>query len=49
MKTFDAEALGARYRGGDAPTADGLRLFAEACPGVLTPEPLPLYLSPAVR
>lgn len=44
-----AETLGARYRGGDAPTANGLRLFAEACPGVLTPEPLPIYLSPAVR
>ena len=26
-----------------------LRRFAEACPSILRPEPLPLYLNPAVR
>ena len=41
--------FGARYLGGRTPTADGLRRFAEANPEILRPEPLPLYLSPAVR
>ena len=41
--------FGSRYVGGRAPTSDGLRRFAEANPAVLRPEPLPLYLSPAVR
>ena len=39
----------ARYLGGMQPTAEGLRLFAEANPALLKPEPLPLYLNPAVR
>jgi len=43
------EAFGARYRGGEQPTAEGLRRFAEANPAVLKPEPLPIYLNPAVR
>ena len=43
-ETFDA-----RYLGGQTPTPEGLRLFAEACPSILQPEPLPLYLNPAVR
>ena len=41
--------FGSRYVGGRTPTSDGLRRFAEANPAVLRPEPLPLYLSPAVR
>lgn len=43
------ETFGVRYLGGETPTAEGLQAFAEACPGVLTREPLPLYLNPAVR
>jgi len=43
------ETFGNRYRGGQTPTDEGLRLFAEACPSVLRPEPLPIYLNPAVR
>lgn len=43
------ELFGARYLGGMIPTGEGLRLFAEACPSVLKPEPLPIYLNPAVR
>ena len=43
------EAFGARYLGGEVPTAEGLRRFAEACPAALKPEPLPIYLNPAVR
>lgn len=42
-------AFGARYIGGMTPTAEGLRSFAEACPSLLRPEPLPIYLNPAVR
>ena len=38
-----------RYIGGLAPDAEGLRLFAEANPSILKPEPLPIYLNPAVR
>ena len=41
--------FGSRYVGGRVPTSDGLRRFAEANPAALRPEPLPLYLSPAVR
>lgn len=37
------------YMGGQTPDAEGLRLFAEANPSILTPEPLPIYLNPAVR
>jgi tRNA threonylcarbamoyl adenosine modification protein YeaZ len=43
------DLFGARYLGGRTPTADGLKAFADANPSVLTPEPLPLYLNPAVR
>ena len=42
-------AFGARYLGGQTPTAEGLRAFAEANPSLLTPEPRPIYLNPAVR
>ena len=31
------------------PTSEGLRRFAEANPSILKPEPLPIYLNPAVR
>ncbi len=41
--------FGARYLGGQTPTADGLRAFAEANPSALQPEPRPIYLNPAVR
>jgi len=41
--------FGERYLGGQVPTAEGLRLFAEACPSALKLEPLPIYLNPAVR
>ena len=43
------EAFGDRYLGGREPTAEGLKAFAEANPSVLKPEPLPIYLNPAVR
>jgi len=43
------EKFGARYLGGQMPTSEGLRLFAEACPSILKSEPLPIYLNPAVR
>ena len=43
------EAFGDRYLGERTPTADGLRIFAEADPSVLVKEPLPIYLNPAVR
>lgn len=43
------EVFGDRYLGGQTPTSDGLRAFAEANPAVLKPEPLPIYLNPAVR
>lgn len=41
--------FGARYKGGRTPTAEGLKAFAEANPVLLKPEPLPIYLNPAVR
>jgi hypothetical protein len=41
--------FGERYLGGQTPTAEGLKAFAEANPSVLKPEPLPIYLNPAVR
>ena len=41
--------FGERYVGERLPTAEGLRLFAEANPAVLVKEPLPIYLNPAVR
>ena len=43
------EVFGERYLGGRTPTSEGLRRFAEACPSILKPEPLPIYLNPAVR
>ena len=43
------ETFGDRYLGGQTPTSDGLRRFAEANPSVLKSEPLPIYLNPAVR
>ena len=43
------DTFGDRYLGGQTPTADGLRCFAEACPAILKSEPLPIYLNPAVR
>ena len=44
-----AETFGERYLGGQIPTSEGLRRFAEAAPEILKPEPLPIYLNPAVR
>ena len=41
--------FGDRYLGGETPTGEGLRRFAEANPSILKPEPLPIYLNPAVR
>ena len=46
---FLRQTFGDRYLGGQTPTSEGLRIFAEACPSVLKPEPLPIYLNPAVR
>ena len=43
------EVFGERYLGGRTPDSEGLRWFAEACPSILKPEPLPIYLNPAVR
>ena len=43
------EVFGNRYLGGKTPTNEGLWRFAEACPSILKPEPLPIYLNPAVR
>ena len=46
---FLGNAFGERYAGGRTPTAEGLKAFVEANPAVLRPEPLPIYLNPAVR
>ena len=43
------DIFGDRYLGGQTPTSEGLKVFAEACPSILKPEPLPIYLNPAVR
>lgn len=43
------DLFGERYLGGQTPSEAGLRAFAEACPSILRPEPLPIYLNPAVR
>ena len=43
------DVFGDRYIGGQAPTSEGLKAFAEANPSILKPEPLPIYLNPAVR
>ena len=44
-----SETFGERYLGGQTPTSEGLRRFAEAAPEILKSEPLPIYLNPAVR
>ena len=49
IDVFLRETFGERYLGGRMPTSEGLRRFAEANPSVLNPEPLPIYLNPAVR
>ena len=49
MDAFLREMFAGRYMGGQTPTPEGLRAFAEANPGILSPEPLPIYLNPAVR
>ncbi len=41
--------FGDAYHGPATPTAEGLAHFLKANPSVLTPEPLPIYLNPAVR
>jgi tRNA threonylcarbamoyl adenosine modification protein YeaZ len=46
---FLKETFGERYVGGVKPTEEGLSAFAEANPSALAPEPLPIYLNPAVR
>ena len=38
-----------QYAGGQTPDAEGLRMFAERNPSAPRPEPLPIYLNPAVR
>ena len=43
------EIFAERYLGGEVPTDDGLRRFAEANPKALQTDPLPIYLNPAVR
>lgn len=47
--TLLKETFGDQYIGGQTPDAEGLRVFAEANPSILKPEPLPIYLNPAVR
>ncbi len=49
IETLLATTFGARYKGGRTPTPEGLKTFAEANPAILRPEPLPIYLNPAVR
>ena len=46
---FLRDTFGDRYLGGQTPTSTGLQAFAEARPSILRPEPLPIYLNPAVR
>ena len=41
--------FGARYRGETLPTAAGLEAYVRARPDQPKPEPLPIYLNPAVR
>ena len=43
------ELFGARFVGGRSPVAERLARIAIAHPELLAPEPLPVYLSPAVR
>lgn len=49
IDAFLKETFEDRYQGGVSPTAKGLADFFRATPSVLKPEPLPLYLNPAVR
>ena len=49
IDAFLKETFEDRYKGGVSPTAKGLADFFRATPSVLKPEPLPLYLNPAVR
>ena len=44
-----SETFGESYLGGQTPTSEGLRRFAETALEILKPEPLPIYLNPAVR
>ena len=44
-----AKMFGMRFRGGRSPSAERLVHLAVAYPEALVPEPLPIYLSPAVR
>lgn len=46
---FLRAAFADRYVGGRAPSPEGLEMFAGSNPGILKPEPLPIYLNPAVR
>lgn len=43
------ETFGSDYAGGAVPTASGLARATLANPSLLVPEPLPVYLNPAVR
>ena len=43
------EMFGGRFAGNRAPSAERIARIAMECPEALTPEPLPIYLSPAVR
>lgn len=43
------DIFGESYIGGKTPDAEGLRRFAENNPEALEKDPLPIYLSPAVR
>lgn len=47
--TVLGELFGARFAGSRAPSAERLAQLALAHPELLVPEPLPIYLSPAVR
>lgn len=49
LEEFLNETFGPRYLGGRTPTSEGLKAYAEANPSELKPEPLPIYLNPAVR
>jgi tRNA threonylcarbamoyl adenosine modification protein YeaZ len=43
------DEFGDFYKGLSLPTANGLKLYAEAMPDSLASDPLPIYLNPAVR
>lgn len=49
IDAFLKETFGDNYIGGRTTTAEGLKRFAERDPSILKPEPLPIYLNPAVR